>query len=226
MGPGGLFPRGATVMRNLSGSIPLLLFALSSPAACQLSEQSYTLYMTFGGDTVAVEQVVRTSDRVDVDMLNVEQGARHRFTVDLDADAGVRRLTDRFYRTANAEQPDQVLVFAFGGDSVELTVQATTTRTTAVPTTSGAMPLIQPSSTLIEQALLRSRALGPEGTQIPVFDVMTGQTVDAVIEWSDLNTATIRYSGTVMTADVANDGRLRGIVFLGGARRVERAPAS
>jgi hypothetical protein len=213
-------------MRYLSGSIPLLLFALSTPAESQIPEQSYTLYMTFGGDTVAIEQVVRNADRFDVDMLNVEQGARHQFTVDLDADAGVRRLTDRFYRIANAEQPDQVLVFAFGGDSVELTVQANTIRTTAVPTTSGALPLIQPSSALIEQALLRSRALGAAGTRIPVFDVVTGRTADAVIEWSDPNTATIRYSGTVMTADVGNDGRLRGIVFLGGARRVVRTPTS
>ena len=213
-------------MRYLSGSIPLLLFVLSSPAASQLPGQSYTLYMTFGSDTVAIEQVVRTSDRVEVDLLNVEQGARHQFTLDLEADAGVRRLTDRFYRASNAEQPDQVLVFAFGDDSVELTVQASTTRTTTVPTTSGALPLIQPSSALIEQALLRSRALGAEGTLIPVFDVMTGQTAEAVIEWSDSNTATIRYSGTVMTADVADDGRLRGILFLGGARRVARTPAS
>lgn len=211
-------------MRDLSLFIGLLSTVLPATVAAQAPGERYSLHMVFGSDTVAIEHVVRTADRVEVDMLNLEEGIRHRFTLDLTATAAVHRLTDRMYRDAESAQPDQVAVFTFRGDSVEVTLQGDTPRTVTVGTTEDALPLIVPSSTMIEQALLRSRNIGGGRSSIPVFNVVTAQTAEAVIEWNAPDTARVRLDEALMTAEMTSDGRLRGVVFLGGVRRVTRSP--
>ncbi len=193
--------------------------------AAQPAPQAYTLTMTSGGDTLAIEQVVRTSDRLSVDMLVREQGVRFHFDVDLTPDAVAKSITNRFYRDPAAPEPTQVISVHFDGDSARVSIRGDRTRDLAVAAQDGALPWVFPSNALIEQALLRSRALGHRVDTIPVFNVANGQVAEAVVEWAGDTTAEVRLAEAVLTASLGPDGLLEGIDFPSGRRRVTRESA-
>ena len=210
-------------MQAVRISLFILVFTVAG-AAAQSAPSVYVLHMLEGQDTVSTERVTRTGDRLDVDMLVQQQGVRFVFTVELIGDAGVRRVTNRFFREPSDAEPAQVVVVAFEGDSASVNISGNVSRTMMVAAPPGALPWIFPSNALIEQALLRSRALGGE-TDVPFFNVANGQSTTAELEWEGSSTATVRFAEAVMTAELGADGLLDEIRFRGGQRRVVRTAA-
>ena len=200
-----------------------LVFTVAA-AATQSAPSVYVLHMLEGQDTVSTERVTRSGDRVDVDMLVQQQGVRFVFTLELTGDAGLRRVTNRFFRQSSDAEPTQVVVVTFEGDSASVEISGNVSRTMRVAAPPGALPWIFPSNALIEQALLRSKALGGQ-TAIPFFNVANGQSTTAELEWEEANTATVQFAEAVMTAELGGNGLLDAISFRAGGRRVERTAA-
>lgn len=193
--------------------------------AAQSAPEAYSFYTISGQDTLAVEQVVRTGEQVDVDMLLRQQGVRFVFTLELEPNATVRRVTNRFFRQPQDEDPTQIVTAVFRGDSVDVEISGNRSRTMTVRTLPEALPWIFPSNTLLEQALLRSQSMnGTEDVDsIPFFNIANGQSTTATIVWEGPNAATLRLAEATLSVELGDDGSVTG--FSGDDRRVVREEA-
>jgi hypothetical protein len=193
--------------------------------AAQSAPKAYSFYTISGQDTLAVEQVVRTGERVDVDMLVRQQGVRSVFTLELGPNATVRRVTNRIFRQPEDEEPTRVVTAAFRGDSVDVEISGDRPQTMTVSTLPGALPWIFPSNTLLEQALLRSQSRnGTEDVDsIPFFNIANGQSTTATIAWEGPNAATLQLAEATLSVDLGKDGSVTG--FSSEGRRVVREDA-
>ena len=64
-------------MRGCTTLLSIITLAASN-AAAQTAPEAYSFYTILGQDTIAVEQVVRTGERLDVDMIDHQRGVRDR----------------------------------------------------------------------------------------------------------------------------------------------------
>lgn len=193
--------------------------------AAQSAPKAYSFYTISGQDTLAIEQVIRTDEQVDVDMLVREQRVRFLFTLELGPDATVRRVTNRFFRQPQDDEPTQIVTAAFRGDSVDVEISGNQPQTMTVGTLPGSLSWIFPSNTLLEQALLRSQALnGTEDVDsIPFFNIANGQSTTATIVWEGPDAATLRLAEATLSVELEEDGSVSG--FSGDGRRVVREDA-
>lgn len=198
---------------------------LPSTAAAQSAPEAYSFYTIQGEDTLAIEQVIRTEQQVDVDMLVRQQGVRFVFTLELGPDATVRRVTNRLFRQPQDEEPTQIFTATFRDDSVDVEISGDSSQTMTVGTLPGALPWIRPSHALLEQALLRSQSMSGTADSIPFFNIANGQTATATVVWEGPHTATLRFAEATISAEVREDGSLGGLLFRGEGIRVFREDA-
>lgn len=210
--------RSATILLGITTLLP-------STAGAQAAPEAYSFYTIQDGDTLAVEQVIRTDEQVNVDMLVRQQGVRFMFTLELGPDATVRRVTNRFYRQPQDEEPTQVVSASFRGDSVDVEISGNRSMTRTVATLPGALPWIRPSHALLEQALLRSRSMSGSVDSIPFFNIANGETTTATVVWEGPDTATLRFAEATISADVREDGSLGELLFRGEGIRAIRKDA-
>ena len=166
---------------------PLLLTLaalLPTTAVSQTVADSGTYFVRHGTDTVATEQFQRTSTRLE-GTLAIRNSARtsERWVAVIGPDATlplievtVREGTDRGGRKARVTErarvifkEDSAAVDAVGGSGVQ---------TRLFETQFGALPYLNLSFALLEQAVRRAR-VAPEHKQIPFFNLGGGQTVNA-----------------------------------------------
>ncbi|MEX0893534.1 MAG: alpha/beta fold hydrolase [Gemmatimonadota bacterium] len=197
----------------------------SATAAAQFAPEAYSFYTIQGQDTLAIEQVIRTDDQVDVDMLVRQQDVRFKFTLELGPDATVRRVTNRFFRQPQDEEPTQIVTAAFRGDSVDVEISGNRSQTMTVGTLPGALPWIRPSHALLEQALRRSKSLSGTVDSIAFFNIANGQTALATVAWEAPETATIQFAEATISAEISERGAVRGLQFRGEGIRVVREDA-
>lgn len=178
---------------------------LAAPAAAPLPEQA-TFYMLQRGDTIATEPYTRAAGRVEGELVLRMPGApRQAYTLDLAPDGGVSRTTISVYRTASDTAPLQRATLRIDGDTMVVDVAGGTHR---IATQAGAMTWINPSSVILEQALMHARRGG--ATTIPMFQSAGGATVPLTVTWIGGDSATLQIGGVVIRAAVAPDGRLLG----------------
>jgi dipeptidyl aminopeptidase/acylaminoacyl peptidase len=171
----------------------------------------HTFRMILEQDTIASEVVVRTPTRVDLDLVFKLMGARWRCALTLTPDGRVAAMTDAFYRLAQGDTvPFQSADLAFGPDSLRITVSGNESRVQSLAVPPGAVPYINPSSTMLEQVLRRARALGHPVDTVPVFLLAGGQTVPVGVTWAGPDSAVLQFAGVEMRAAVAADGALLG----------------
>lgn len=199
----------------------LTVILIAAAAPLQAQTQSYTLHMLQDVDTISTEQVTRTPDRLDVDLLLRQQQIRYAFSVDLGSDGRVQRVTNHFFRDAANSEPDQMLVATFAGDSATVDITADGTRTVTVPAPDVAMPWILPSNALIEQGLIIARSLGDQG-EVAVFNLANAQIGTLSVDWQSADRATVDFAEARMTAEMRGDGLLDRLVFRRGGRYVVR----
>src|SRR5918994_1670722 len=130
----------------------LLMLVLLSPtrAVTQTVADSGTYFVRYGTDTVATEQFQRTSTRL--------EGTHS---------AGRKAKVTERARVIFKE--DSAAVDAVGGNGIQ---------TRLFETQVGALPYLNLSFALLEQAIRRAR-VAPEHKQIPFFNLGGGQTVTA-----------------------------------------------
>lgn len=211
-------------MRTFTALLAFGALAAGSLAA-QIAPEAYSFFTILGQDTVAIEQVVRTGDRVDVDMVDYQSGTRDVFALELTADAMVRRVTTRSFMHLEDEEPTWIVSATFRGDSVDVDIRGQASNTLTVGTLPGALPWIPRSNTLLEQALLVSERVAGTVDTVPFFNVRDGQSAKSTIEWEEDRTAIIRFAEATLRAVFAEDGALTGGSALGGQPRVVRVEA-
>src|SRR4051812_44637034 len=134
----------------------LLAAALLSPAAARAQDRG-AFVMTSGGDTILVERFTRTAGSVEV-MADLTGRARMAYVFHTAADASVSTLDLRLWGAGapDSAPPLQQGHVVFAGDSAVSTFGAGVQRAHG---TRGAVPMISPSPLMLEQVLMRARAL-------------------------------------------------------------------
>ncbi len=192
-----------------------LLSALLVMAPASLAAQgarSYTLRMTLGSDTVGSEVVRRTPLRAEVDMDNRLAGGRWQYALTLAPGGRPTALSASFYRGRDDAPPYETVDLELRGDSVIADLKGAATRVERIESRSGAVPYINPSAAMLEQVLLRARALRGSGGStagedtVPIFAVQGGGTTAATVRWSGADSAVLRLGGVEMHARLDPDG--------------------
>jgi len=174
----------------------------------------YTFRMVLGRDTLTSEVVQRAAGRVDVDMIDKTTGARWQFGMTLAPDGRVPAMTNAYYRLAKADTvPFQRADLTFSADSVTVSISGNVSRVEHLPTQPGAMPYINPSFAMIEQVVRRARAMGGATDTVPLFMLVGGRTIPAVVDRVGRDSVVIRIGMSAMRAAVGADGALLGAVI-------------
>jgi hypothetical protein len=170
---------------RLTCSLSLLMALLArATAVAQTVADSGTYIVRHGADTVATEQFLRTSTRLEGTLaLKNSSRTSERWVAVIAPDATlplievtVREGTDGAGRKAKVTErarvifkEDSAAVDAVGGRGVQTRLFGTQT---------GALPYLNLSFALLEQAVRRAR-IAPEHTGVPFFNLGGGQTVSA-----------------------------------------------
>jgi hypothetical protein len=164
----------------------LTLAALLPPATAvsQTAADSGTYFVRHGSDTVATEKFLRTPTKLEGTLAirnSTQTSERWVAVIGPDAtlpliDVTVREGTDGAGRKTRVKErarvifkEDSAAVDAVGGRGVE---------TRLFGTRRGALPYLNLSFALLEQAVRRAR-VAPDHTQVPFFNLGGGQTVSA-----------------------------------------------
>jgi hypothetical protein len=195
-----------------------LMLALPASAAGQAASDSGTFVIRHASDTVATEQFARTATNLKGTLaIRDKKKTNQRYTAVVAPDqtlplieVTVREGTDSADRKTRVSQrarvifkEDSVAVDAIGGDGLQ---------TRLFQTERGAVPYLNLSFALLEQAVRRAHA-APDSTQVAFFNLGGGQTLTARLsrlgaDSVKLNIGNIEYRLRVDAAGRVLGGRI------------------
>jgi alpha-beta hydrolase superfamily lysophospholipase len=185
--------------------------AFSAPAAALAQAPVRTILLLTGTDTIAVEQVTRGPGRLEGDLLFRGGNQRWHYVASLGAGEEVTALDNEF-RTATdtaGSRAWQRARLVFAGDSVFVTIEGA-----AAPqrlgTSRGALPFINPSFALVEQAIRRRIRLGGDTLAMALFAVAGGQTFPARMDRIGGDTMVVSLAGVPARLAIRADGTITG----------------
>jgi hypothetical protein len=214
-------------VRTIGGVVATLLVGTGSAAAQDppgsptAFADSGTFLVRHGSDTVATEEFSRTGIELQGRLLfraHKYLSERYRAVVAPDAtvplvEVTVRNGPDSGTTQAKFSQRTRVV---FRDDSVAIDDMGSRgLKTLVLGTERGAMPYINLSFALLEQAVQRARALGREGAEVPFFNLsgtehQSGQTIRGKITFVGADSVAVGIGPVEFRLLVDRDGRLLG----------------
>jgi hypothetical protein len=205
-------------MRYVKTQACVLALLLGSvlPAAAQTVADSGTFVVRHSGDTVATETFSRQETTIRGTLsLNNSNHTFHRYTAVLAPDASVPmidvsvredadggRVKARLVQRARVIfKEDSAAVDAIIGQSIE---------TRVFGTQAGAIPYLNLSFALLEQAIRRSRAAGTTPGQVPFFNLGGGQTVSGTLKLVGSDSMALAIGDVEFRLKVDPQGRVLG----------------
>lgn len=194
-----------------------ILIALLPPTniVAQTAADSGTYFVRHGADTVATERFLRTSTRLEGNLAirnSTQTSERWVAVIGPDAtlpliDVTIREGVDSAGRKARVKErarvifkEDSAAVDAVGGNGVQ---------TRLFGTQVGALPYLNLSFALLEQAVRRAR-VAPVHTEVPFFNLGGGQTVSAKLSPLGSDSLLLEIGSVRYHLLVDADGRLMG----------------
>ncbi len=165
-----------------------LLLLCAPPAAAQTVADSGTFVVRHSGDTVATETFSRQETTIQGTLaLNNSKHTFHRYTAVLAPDASVPMIDVAVREDADSGRVKAKLVqrarVIFKEDSAAVdAIIGQSIETRVFGTQAGAIPYLNLSFALLEQAIRRSRAAGATPGQVPLFNLGGGQTVSGTLK--------------------------------------------
>ena len=192
-----------------------MLFLLSAPAlAAQTVADSGTFVVRHAGDTVATETFSRGATSLQGTLtLNNYKHTFHRYTAVVAPDASVPMIDIALREDADSGRIKARLLqrarIIFREDSAAVdAVIGQAISTQVLGTQAGAIPYLNMSFALLEQAVRRSRAAG--GKQVPFFNMAGGQTVSGTLTSVGTDSLTLAIGDVEFRLKVDPDGRVLG----------------
>jgi hypothetical protein len=170
------------------GWVLALFVGASLPAAAQTVADSGIFVVRHSGDTVATETFSRRETSIQGTLsLNNSNHTFHRYTAVLAPDASVPMIDVSVREDADSGRVKAKLVqrarVIFKEDSAAVdAIIGQSIETRVFGTQAGAIPYLNMSFALLEQAIRRSRASGATPGQIPFFNLGGGQTVSGTLK--------------------------------------------
>ncbi|CAN5870257.1 hypothetical protein BH24GEM1_BH24GEM1_18520 [soil metagenome] len=163
------------------------LLGSTLPAAAQAVSDSGTFVVRHSGDTVATETFSRRETTIQGTLaLNNANHTFHRYTAVLAPDASVPMIDVAVREDADSGRVKARLVqrarVIFKEDSAAVdAIMGQSIETRVFGTQAGAIPYLNMSFALLEQAIRRSRANGATLARVPFFNLGGGQTVSGTL---------------------------------------------
>jgi len=175
-----------TYVQGAGCSLALLLL-LAGPVGAQTVADSGTFVVRHSGDTVATETFARHETAIQGTLaLNNSKNTFQRYTAVLAPDASVPMIDVAIREDADSGRVKARLVqrarVIFKEDSAAVdAIIGQSIETRVFGTQAGAIPYLNMSFALMEQAVRRSRANGAALAQVPFFNLGGGQTVSGTL---------------------------------------------
>ena len=171
------------------------------------SVERSTFYMLLNADTLSVEHVARTADRLEGDFVDRLHGIRIRYAAVLSKDRLISSLETWAYRSATDSGAQLHATVRVTRDTVVVEAESLGPPR-RIATQPGTLIYINPLAAFLEQALLRARALGGTTVQVPLFQAAGGATAPLTVTWIGADSARLILTGIEMAASVGVNGRL------------------
>ncbi|HKO16424.1 MAG TPA: alpha/beta fold hydrolase [Gemmatimonadaceae bacterium] len=201
--------RCTAVRAGVLGTVAALTMGAGVRAQAPLAPgaERATFFLLLGSDTLAVEHATRTAARLEGDLTNAKNGSRVRYEATLGPQGTVSRTEIWAYRTAVDTTPVQHALFRLVGDTMFVDAA---NGAHGMPTDAGAIVYLNPSTALLEQALLRAKALGGTTAHVPLFQSAGGRTLPLTVDWLGADSAVVSLAGTEMRIALGRGGRITG----------------
>ncbi|MEW5929740.1 MAG: alpha/beta fold hydrolase [Gemmatimonadota bacterium] len=188
-----------------------LLSALAAPAAAQDPERGEWIVRR-GGDTIATETYTRTAQRLQAELALRMPVLRQRTDAELAPDGTVPRMGfAALPGRAGEAEPLASGSVAFRGDSALVEVRgATAAPLQRFAPGRGALPYVNLSVALLEQAVRRARALGGGPASIPMLNLAGGNTFTATVSFPSADSAVVAVGPVLLRFAADAAGRLLG----------------
>jgi hypothetical protein len=170
------------------GFVLALFLGSALPATAQTVADSGTFVVRHSGDTVATEIFSRQETTIQGTLsLHNANHTFHRYTAVLAPDASVPMIDVSVREDADSGRVKAKLVqrarVIFKEDSAAVdAIIGQSIETRVFGTQAGAIPYLNMSFALLEQAIRRSRAAGATPGQVPFFNLGGGQTVSGTLQ--------------------------------------------
>ncbi|HET7584120.1 MAG TPA: hypothetical protein VFK13_04390 [Gemmatimonadaceae bacterium] len=181
--------------------------AATPAAAPEIERGSFTILR--GSDTVAVEHFTRAPDSLGA-ALEIPRTGRVRYDASLAPDGTVHRIVVDV-TLADSTGPSQHSEADFEGDSVFIHRNTGTDTTERRAVDAGTLPYINPSPSLMEQIVRRSRVLGGDSVDVPLLSAGTqSRNVIATVTRPTPDSAVLSLGPVEVRLAVDSAGRVRG----------------
>ena len=198
------------------------LLAVAGAAAAQQPERS-TFYLIVGNDTLTVERAERSATSLRVDLFDRKSRSRVEIASRLAPAGLIESSMLSIYINPVDTTPAVRAVLRFIGDSIGVERGG---NTSWVRVGAGALPSMNASAALLEQSLLRARAIGGDSVTIPLLFLPNGPAGPVTILSRGPAAATARIGGVTIEATLGPDGSLLGATIPSQNARYARGPAT
>ncbi|HEU4556798.1 MAG TPA: alpha/beta fold hydrolase [Longimicrobium sp.] len=211
-----LFEKGMRAMKTIQRGLLAAAYAAAlSPAAARAQAgASGAFVMRRGGDTIAVESFRRTATEVRGEIA-VKGSVNIPFAMQTGPGASVTgmQLRARAPGAPDSAPPLQRVTVTYAGDSAVVVIEGGGQRQTrVVKGAAGAVPIVNPSTVLTEQLLMRARAVGGgDSATVTAFVVGAASTFPVRVTFRG-DSAVLTLGPAEVRARVDRDGRLLGAV--------------
>lgn len=188
------------------------LLALIPAAAAAQTTESGEWIVRRGGDTIATETYTRTPQRLQAELATRMPVLRQRVDAELAPDGTVPRMAFAVLPGRAGEgEPTVRGSVSFRGDSAFVEVRGPT----AAPLQRfapgrGALPYVNLSAALLEQAVRSARGLGGSEARVPLLNLQGGNAFTATVAFPTADSALVDLGGVVLRFGVDASGRLLG----------------
>ncbi len=201
---------------HTSSCLLALVLLLPRAAAAQTASDSGTFVVRHAGDTVATETFSRKETTIQGTLaINNSKHTFQRYTVVIAPDATVPMIDVAVREDADSGRVKARLVqrarVIFRGDSAAVdAVIGQGVQTRVFGTEPGAIPYLNMSFALLEQAVRRSRADGATLEQVPFFNMGGGQTVSGTLTRVGADSLALAIGDVEFRLRVDPEGRVLG----------------
>ena len=208
-------------MSRIHRAVGALLLAAVTARGQQ--PQRATFYLIVGSDTLTIERSERNATALQIQLFDRKTHSRVEITGALAPNALVESLTQAVFVNPRDTAPALRVSARFLGDSIGIERAGATSW---VRIGAGALPSMNVSAALLEQSLLRARALGGDSVTMPLLFLPSGPTSPVTIIRRDPSAATVRIAGVTIEATQNPDGTLAAATIPSQNARYARGPAT
>jgi dienelactone hydrolase len=195
---------------------------MAGSAAAQQPERS-TFYLIVGNDTLTMERSERSATDLRIELVDRKTHSRVDISGRLTPAALMESAGITIYVNPADTTPALRATLRFAGDSIGIDRGS---GMNWIRVGAGALPSMNVSAALLEQSLLRARAIGGDTVTIPLLFLPNGPGTPVTIIRRSATTATLTIGGVAIEATLSADGRLAGAAIPSQNARYARGPAT